>query len=135
MEPFLNKSLKQVIKKDKPTAPFSGTWQNQHGSTMTIQVDGNGVVSGSYKTTIGKPGDNEEFNLTGFATGDLVAFCVNFGKYGSITSWTGQHTAKKDGEHIQCMWHLAINIEDEEEEEKLWQGVWTGSDIFERRDQ
>jgi hypothetical protein len=110
---------------------FSGVWNNQHGSEMTLQVN-NGVVSGEYRTGVGLPSPVERFPLTGFCSDDLLVFSVNFGKYGSLTSWAGQHTIENSREIIHTLWHLARNVEDSHEPTKLWQGILSGADFFVR---
>lgn len=110
---------------------FSGTWHNQHASEMDITVHADGTISGKYRTGVGSPTSAEEFALVGFVSDDLIVFSVNFGKYGSMTSWSGQHTKDKaEVERILTMWHLAKNIPNEHEDKKLWAGVWSGCDTF-----
>lgn len=115
-----------------PTVNFTGKWKNDLGSTMEISVNVNGTVTGKYKTAVGQPDNFEEFDLIGYASGDLISFTANFGKYGSITSWTGQHTIKNENEVIFTMWHMAVNVEDADENKKLWGSVWSGYNNFER---
>lgn len=115
-----------------PNVNFNGIWVNQHESKMTLTVDADGNVSGKYITKVGAPGDEEEFDLKGFATGDLIAFTVNFGKFGSITSWTGQHTENQTGVEIKTLWHLARNVPDPQEPDNLWGAILTGADNFNR---
>jgi hypothetical protein len=57
---------------------------------------------------------------------------VNFGEYGSLTSWAGQHTEEDEGAVIKCMWILAKNIEDQNEPGQLWGAVLTGYNDFTR---
>jgi hypothetical protein len=109
---------------------FSGKWRNQLDSEMEIATDASGRVTGRYRTNVGSPKPTEEFDLTGFVTGDLIVFCVNFGKYGSATSWAGQHTRDGGSEKIYTLWHLAQNIPDASEETGLWRGVLAGADTF-----
>jgi hypothetical protein len=114
-----------------PQVDFNGKWNNQHGSEMTLHVQ-QGRVSGKYRTGVGAPGPTEEFDLAGFCSGDLIAFTVNFGKYGSLTAWVGQVAGEPPDERIQTLWHLAKNVEDPNEPKQLWAGVLTGADIFAR---
>ena len=111
---------------------FIGKWENELGSTMEITRNMNGLLEGTYTTAVGQPPNMETFKLTGFASGDLISFVVDFGKYGSITSWTGQHSLKEGSEIIFTMWHMAINLKDEEEDKKIWGSVWTGYNNFKR---
>ena len=111
---------------------FSGKWHNQHGSEMTLTVAPDGKVTGTFHTGVGSPSPPEGFPLVGFVCGDLIAFSVNFGKYQSVTAWTGQHTIEDGVEAIESMWHLAINIEERAEKDWLWSGIRSGADTFHR---
>ncbi|MEO8362342.1 MAG: avidin/streptavidin family protein [Vicinamibacteria bacterium] len=116
-----------------PVVDFNGLWKNQLSSEMDLAVDARGNVTGVYRTGVGAPAPAEEFDLVGFATGDLLSFTVNFGKYGTLTSWCGQHTLDTGGTpRIKTMWLLARNVEDADEPTNLWGAVLTGADTFSR---
>ncbi len=115
-----------------PSVNFNGTWINELGSKMTLAVAAGGEITGIYKTAVGSPGSLEKFDLVGFASGDLISFTVNFGKYGSLTSWCGQHTDDAAGAIIKTMWILAQNVPDPQEPKNLWGAVLTGSNNFTR---
>ena len=114
---------------------FSGTWINELGSILILTCDANQVIKGSYKTAKGAPSHKEVFSLVGFASGDLISFSVNFGKYGTLTSWVGQHTLENDIEVIKTSWLLAKNIADQDEEKDLWGAILTGANTFKRLEQ
>ncbi|KLN59644.1 hypothetical protein WH96_16490 [Kiloniella spongiae] len=115
-----------------PSEDFQGIWENGLGSQMELSVQGNDV-SGIYRTNVGEPTPTEEFDLTGFASGDLITFTVNFGKYGSLTAWAGQHTVIRPGEfEIKTLWHLAKNIAEQNEPKELWSGILAGANSFVR---
>lgn len=113
---------------------FSGKWHNQHNSDMTLKVSADGRITGKYRTGVGAPTPAEEFPLVGFVAGDLISFTVNFGKYGSLTSWAGQHTKHKatQTEEIVTQWYLAKNVPDKQEPKKLWACILSGCDTFRR---
>jgi hypothetical protein len=113
---------------------FAGSWFNQHSSEMKLKVSANGVLSGTYRTGVGSPNQKEEFPLTGFVTGDQISFVVNFGKYGSMTAWVGQHFFDQESKTgtIYTFWHLSQDVPDPQEKDKLWASVLTGSDRFSR---
>jgi hypothetical protein len=111
---------------------LSGRWKNQHGSEMQLRVGPGGRLTGTYHTAVGDPSPKQEFELVGFARGDLVAFTVDFGRFGSLTAWAGQHTRSEGTERIHTLWHLAKNIPDADEPRALWAGVLAGADTFER---
>lgn len=112
---------------------FDGTWYNQHGSKMELNVTAPGIVSGRYSTKVGAPGDDDWFQLTGLASGDQIAFCVNFEGYGSLTAWVGQQIQDaSQNAQLVTLWHLTKNVQDPDEPAQLWATVLTGSDIFMR---
>lgn len=112
---------------------FNGRWCNSLGSVMEVQADVNGDLSGIYRTGVGQPEPTDPFDLTGFVTGDLIVFCVNFGRFGSLTAWTGQHTRNEQGnEVIRTLWHLAKNVKDELEPDQLWAAILAGANDFRR---
>lgn len=93
-----------------PPPDFNGRWQNELNSEMELTVSGVKVL-GKYRTGVGLPTPTEEFDLAGYINGDLVSFTVDFGKYGSLTSWVGQHTIlgglgiiKPNGFSVGMLW-------------------------------
>ena len=117
------------------TAPpnFEGKWKNRLDSEMELFVDPSGDLLGKYRTGVGRPTPGEEFDLKGFVSGDLLVFCVNFGQYGSLTSWAGQHTRDPNGnEVIYTLWHLARNVKDADEPDELWAGILAGANEYRR---
>ena len=122
---------------ENPSTPappnFNGKWKNRLDSEMELAVDVDGDVIGKYRTGVGAPQPTEEFDLKGFVSGDLIVFCVNFGKYASLTSWAGQHTRDANGnEVIYTLWHLAKNIPDPQEPSDLWAGILAGANEYRR---
>ena len=113
-----------------PGVDFEGLWKNGLQSEMELSVNGN-KVTGKYRANVGAPQPTEEFDLVGWATEDLITFTVNFGKYGSLTAWVGQHTEVRPGEYeIRTLWHLAKDIPDADEHENLWAAVLAGANTF-----
>ncbi len=125
-------TIKSATSAPTPSVNFNGKWRNDLKSEMDLTVDGAGAVAGVYRTGVGSPGATEEFFLAGFASGDLLSFSVNFGKYGSLTSWSGQHTTEGGAERIKTMWLLARNVADADEPKEMWGAVLTGADVFRR---
>jgi hypothetical protein len=108
---------------------FSGSWKNQLKSVMHLQVQGGHVV-GTYITAVGDP-DEKESELIGFVLGDLITFTVNFGK--SLAAWSGQiQTAAGQVDELVTMWHLIVDVPDEQEEKVMWKDTYAGSDRFTR---
>jgi len=110
---------------------FSGRWTNELGSEMALTVN-NGEVKGTYRTAVGEAPDEEVFDLIGYAKDDLIVFCVNFGAYGSLTAWAGQHAVENEKEMILSLWHLARNTVDGHDPKHLWSTMLTGSNTFTR---
>lgn len=132
IERYLSEGIGETKSNERPPN-FAGKWKNRLHSEMELAVDTDGDVSGKYRTGVGAPQPTEEFDLTGFVSGDLIVFCVNFGKYGSLTSWAGQHTRDANGnEIIYTLWHLAKNVPDEDELEDLWAAILAGANEFRR---
>jgi len=125
-------TIKSVAGEPVPQVNFNGEWINELGSLMDLTVDKKGNVSGKFKTNVGKPSPTEEFDLVGFASGDLLSFTVNFGKYGSLTSWAGQHTVEEGTDVIKTLWLLARNVKDQDESKYLWGAILAGYDNFQR---
>jgi hypothetical protein len=125
-------TIKSVAGAPAPPVNFNGIWHNELKSEMHLTVDAQGNVTGKYKTGKGAHGSHEEFDLVGFASGDLLSFTVNFGKYDSLTSWAGQHTKDHGIEVIKTLWLLARNVEDSLERTNLWGAVLTGYNNFHR---
>lgn len=121
-------------KVDKPKIPFAGTWHNDLDSQMELKVGADGALSGKYRTRVGAPQDSEEFALVGSVNGDLIAFVVNWGAYGSVTAWVGQHTADEGGAHerIVTLWHLGKNLSEGAEAGALWGAITAGANTFTR---
>jgi hypothetical protein len=122
-------------KSERPATDFSGVWVNELGSEMELTVN-DGRVSGTYRTAVGKVHPTERFELTGFASGDRIVFCVHFGPYGTLGAWTGLHGKDEDKgeEEIYSLWHLPRDMKDDEEaKEYRWSAILTGVNIFKRK--
>ena len=125
-----------LIEPGRPSAAarvdLNGRWKNGLGSEMTLVVASNGAVTGTYRTGVGVPSTAEEFPLTGYVERDLLAFVVNFGYYGSLAGWVGQHTVADGKERIETLWHLARDVPEADEPSALWAGILAGANLFER---
>lgn len=116
-----------------PNPDFNGPWYNELHSEMQLTVGADRKLTGRYRTGAGAPKPDEWFPLTGFVSGDLIVFTVNFGKYASLTAWAGQVAGDPPNERIQTLWHLARNIPDPKEPDELWEGLLAGADVFTRQ--
>lgn len=117
-----------------------GVWKNQLGSTLTISTldASTGKLSGTYISPSGTAGSSVELTgwINNFApiTGNTVtaiAFSVQWGKYGSITSWTGtcENNASSDEKikipTIKTIWNLVRSSS-----QYSWDHILTNSDVF-----
>lgn len=109
---------------------WKGTWHNQHGSELQLDVDPDGKLSG--KMTCGDGVAREQsFPLTGFVRGDLIGFCVDFGRLGTLTAWTGHFVPDhQEGPRLETLWHLATLVPHPQRADERWKSVWTGADVF-----
>jgi hypothetical protein len=105
----------------------SGTWHNEQGSEMVIEATAEGRLAGRFHSAVGF-GTDEEFALAGFATGNVVAFTVDFGKYGSLTSWVGHLV---DGE-LRTLWQMTLEMPHPKDPSGLWHSIWSGANTFVR---
>ena len=114
---------------------LAGRWRNRLGSTMDLDVDDQHRIRGTFHTgaRIGDP--KTGYEIVGFAEGDDFAFCVDFGRWGSVASWTGHHvTDDGDRERLVTVWHLAQPVDDPRSEIDTWRAILTGGDEFQRQE-
>lgn len=131
----INKDESSIVDSTLDLKDVIGTWHNGLGSTLVIsKVDSTtGDITGHYRSPSGTKG--EKFPLTGWVnhanqvTGKdnvmPIAFTVRWGKYGSITSWTGFYRVKDGTPTITTFWNLVRSNSD-----FSWDHLLTGSDIF-----
>ncbi|HEY4220626.1 MAG TPA: avidin/streptavidin family protein [Myxococcota bacterium] len=105
-----------------------GTWKNERGSELKIDVVTAGQLTGHYRSAVGKVDGATWFPTVGFVQGDVVGFTVDFTSAGSVASWAGQ----LEGNQLKTQWHLSRDVPDAEEHEKLWSSILSGSDTFTR---
>lgn len=112
-----------------------GDWVNQLGSTLTINyVGSDGQLSGTYTSPSGTsgsavpmigwtnhvpPATHTDNNIT------VVSFSVNWGSYGSVTSWSGACSLKSGIPTIATIWDLVRSNSSYE-----WDHILTNSDTF-----
>jgi Avidin family len=110
---------------------FGGDWWSTRCSSVSLAQSGD-RLSGVYtrpQDSIGR----QSFELSGYVSGDLVAFVVKLGPDGPIGTWAGQHTLEQEAERIVMRWHMTVDVPDEEEnDDSLLKSVWQGSDTFSR---
>ena len=104
---------------------YSGTWYNQHGSSMELSISETGAVSGKFRSGVGLSHRDEQFDVTGFVAGEVISFVVDFSKYETLTTWTGHFVSEDGGPQIQAMWHMAVATPPRHGRD-LWKGTWAG---------
>jgi hypothetical protein len=112
-----------------------GMWNNQLGSTMVIRsIDtSTGLVSGCYCSPSGT--SSQWFLLTGFVNSQapqtgkdnvrLMSWAVQWGQYGSITTWSGLCRSILGLPNISALWHLTRSNADQ-----TWSHRLTDTDLF-----
>lgn len=133
--PYLKASVQAGEGERLSGSALAGRWRNQLGSTMVLEVDDHHRIRGTFHTgaAIGDP--KAGYEIVGFAEGDAFAFCVDFGRWGSVASWTGHHvTGEERGERLVTMWHLAQPVDDPHSEIDTWRAMLAGGDEFQRDD-
>ena len=61
---------------------FTGTWKNQHGSTLELHDTG-GTVSGRFESGVGDDGRALWVDVSGRVLGDVITFNAVYTSYGS----------------------------------------------------
>lgn len=101
-------------------------WRNELKSTMTMDVDSSGKITGEYQTGVGcKPGKKQP--LVGACNGYAITFSVNFKECGSTTAWTGTLAKASSGKPdvIRTLWHLGLG-----HNPPSWDSIVAGTDCF-----
>ena len=105
---------------------LTGTYVNQHNSTMKIEADAKDrSLKGTYETGVGKASGLYELH-GGFTCSGSLGFVVawqnaKFGDSKTTAAWSGSYNAEKN--IISTTWTLSDN-------KGLWNSTLTGSDIF-----
>ena len=107
---------------------LAGTWHNERGSELRLEVDPAGELRGGFRPGDGA-GAGETFPVAGFSSGNLVAFTVDFGKLGSLTSWVG-HLIVDAGPQLEMLWQMTLEQPHPRRAEERWKTIWSGADRF-----
>jgi hypothetical protein len=118
------------------TVGVEGTWHNQLGSSMTLEVKGN-ELHGIYETAVGNA--KGKYSLYGArvsdpsSPGEALAFVVAWlndeaGISQSVTAWSGQWQEVDGEEFIDTTWLLTREADRPEE----WESTLVGKDVFTR---
>ncbi len=133
----------EPVKPSSPTCQqLKGEWINELGSKLNItSVDRkSGQLSGTYTSPSGTSGNSvamigwmnakpspakttkESPTLSRMV---VVSFSVNWGEYGSVTSWSGVCGVKEGVPTIKTIWNLARTVDSYD-----WDHIITNSDTF-----
>lgn len=104
---------------------FSGKWQNELNSTMTL-TQTNGSLTGTYESAVSSGGTVARGDLLGFVDGDLISFVVHWQAFQAITSWLGQIEPGSAPEKIKTLWQMTKQVASGDE----WSSINAGSDTF-----
>lgn len=118
----------------RPGSAVAGRWRNRLGSTMELNVDAHHHINGTFHTAVGVLDPGATFHVTGYAEGDALAFCVDFGGRGSVAAWAGHHITDDHGERLVTLWHLVQPVKDPHSDADVWRALMAGSDEFTRAD-
>ncbi len=110
---------------------FTGTWRNQHGSILELEVV-DGTVSGRFESGVGDDGQMQWVDVSGRALGDVITFNAVYANYGIVVAWVGQYSAADGAGAIHTHWIHATNVPDPGEKEWMWFSNRIGSDVFRR---
>jgi len=111
---------------------FTGTWKNQNESTLELRELPGGSISGRFESGVGDDGQTTWVDVVGVSQGDLIGFSASYEVYGTIVSWTGQHTEENGAGKIKCFWTHVTNIADDQEPDWMWYSNRIGFDEFVR---
>lgn len=108
---------------------FTGTWTNQLGSTLELEVV-DGVVSGRFESGVGDDGEIIWVEIGGRVLYDLITFNALYPRFRTIISWVGQHTDENGRDEIRTHWIHTTDVSNEEERDWMWYSNRLGSDVF-----
>ncbi|KAJ8516436.1 hypothetical protein ONZ45_g6253 [Pleurotus djamor] len=122
-------------------SPLAGTWYNELGSTMVLEVHDDGSLTGTYHSNVGEVPPtfplSGRYNLSppsgqGIALGWVVSWENPGSNVHSATAWSGQYFPASgsvaSSEAILTQWILSRSTERED----LWESSIVGHDEFGR---
>lgn len=132
LETIVNDALHVGEHERRAASALTGTWRNRLGSVMRIEVEPDHRIHGTFQTGVGGATSSTEYAVAGFAEGDAVSFCVDFGRRGSVAAWVGHHLTDGVGERLVTLWHLAQPVDDPHADADVWRAVMAGANDFAR---
>jgi len=126
-------SSTQLQKKTQSDSMLDGRWFNQHNSEIQISVHDDGLLRGFLRIEKSMNG-KEEYPLTGFFSGDAIAFCVRFDDHNCVTAWSGHIADVPDCPEekvLVTLWQMSVGVG--HQAEKLHLSIFSGADNFVRQ--
>lgn len=102
--------------------PGTTRWKNQRGSTLVLNNNGRGTLTGTFTTAVGC-GAGIARPIAGTYNGFAVSFTANFGTCQSITAWNGMLFTASPMQ-IQTLWYLTTAGPPQ------WNSTIAGADTF-----
>lgn len=111
---------------------FTGTWKNQHGSTLELRELAGGNIDGRFESGVGDDGQMLYVDISGQSLGDIITFHAVYSDYRTIITWAGQHSEEAGIGKIKTHWLHVSDIPDAQERDWMWFTNRIGSDEFQR---
>jgi hypothetical protein len=110
---------------------LTGTWVNQFGSHLTLEVDGRGGLRGSFRSGFGPLAGRSHpvlglYDVPPEGPALLLSFLVDWTEAHSVTAWSGQLLPAR-GE-IRATWLMTAETPDGDD----WKATIVGHDVFHR---
>lgn len=129
LETILADALRGFDEDRKPPSPIAGRWRNRRGSEMELSIGDNHEIHGTFHAQVGAVDPRMNFHVVGYVEGEAISFCVDFGRRGSVASWSGHHVNDEHGDRLITLWHLARPVPDTGRTD-LYNAMLAGSDEF-----
>lgn len=107
---------------------LAGTWVNQFGSRLTLEVDGHGDLTGTYSSGFGPLAGRTHRVLGMYDVPDgpavLLSFLVDWAEAHCVTAWSGQCFVEE--REIRTTWLMTAETAPGDE----WKATVVGHDMF-----
>lgn len=113
-------------------ADFTGTWKNQHGSTLELRESAGGIIDGRFESGVGDDGQTLYIDVSGKSLGDSLTFHAVYESYQTIVSWVGHYSEENGIARIKAHWLHVSDNPDTQAQEWMWFANRIGSDEFRR---
>lgn len=111
---------------------FSGTWHNQYGSELRLEVSTDGRIAGKFRTNVGRAEARDQwqetwFDVTGFVNNDLISFVINYHSIGTLSAVSGRLKQGDKGPRIEALGYTSFNFEPQDH----WRSTAVTTNIYE----